>query len=149
MRPPQQELAYTFPDEDLMHSLIDFYFSESNTYLPLLHRPTFDKAVAEALHLRDDSFAVNLLLVCAIGARYSNDPRVLLDGHIDWRSSGWKWFQQVQLIRHNLLDVPSLYDIQFYCVSPGASKLQSSVKRAISSLSFIFQQRPTHRFCGS
>jgi hypothetical protein len=119
MEPQQKEPTYTFPDEDLMQNMIDLYFSENNSYLPLLHRPTFDKAVAEGLHLRDDSFAMNLLLVCALGARHSNDPRVLFDGH-DWCSSGWKWFQQVQLIRQNQLDVQSLHDIQFYCVSLGA-----------------------------
>jgi hypothetical protein len=119
----QQEPAYTFPDEDLMHNLIDLYFSESNPFVPLLYRPAFDKAVAEGVHLRDDSFAVNLLLVCAIGSRYSNDPRILLDGQDGWDSSGWKWFQQVQLIRQNQLDVQSLYDLQFYCVSLGVLKL--------------------------
>jgi hypothetical protein len=47
-------------------------------YLPLLHRPTFQNA--SGLHRVYLSFGAVVLLVCALGAKYSDDLRVLLDG---------------------------------------------------------------------
>ena len=100
-----------------MPSLCDLYFKNVNLYLPLLHRPTFEKLVAEGTHLENDSFASTLLLVCAIGSRFTEDRRVLLDGEDSFHSAGWKWFEQVQMVKKSLLAPPSLYDLQFYCVS--------------------------------
>ncbi|KAJ2936610.1 hypothetical protein H1R20_g483, partial [Candolleomyces eurysporus] len=108
---------YTFPPPDLMPTLCDLYFKNVNLYLPLLHRPTFDKLVAEGTHLENDSFASTLLLVCANGSRFSEDPRVLLDGEDSLHSAGWRWFEQVQMVKKSLLAPPSLYDLQFYCLS--------------------------------
>jgi hypothetical protein len=56
--------------------------------------------------------------LCACAARYSDDPRVLLDGSNAWHSSGWKWFVQVQMLRRSLTGPPVLYDVQMYAVSP-------------------------------
>ncbi|KAF8971207.1 fungal-specific transcription factor domain-containing protein [Flammula alnicola] len=93
-----QELpAYVYPDEDLMLSLIDLFFVHINHFLPLLHRPTFEKSVAERLHFSDPMFGATLLLVCAHGARYSDDRRVLADGSDSPRSAGWKWFEQLHV----------------------------------------------------
>ncbi|KAG6834019.1 hypothetical protein H0H93_012491, partial [Arthromyces matolae] len=82
-----------------------------------LHRPTFEKAVADELHLRDDGFAAVLLLVCAVGSHWSDDPRTLLDGVTAKTSAGWKWYQQVQQAKSSVLAPPSLYDLQYYCLS--------------------------------
>ena len=62
-----------------MDSLIELYFSLYNIYTPVLHRPLFLAAIAEGLHVRDQDFGSVVLLACALGARFSNDPRVLLD----------------------------------------------------------------------
>ncbi|KAF5342022.1 hypothetical protein D9611_002055 [Ephemerocybe angulata] len=112
-----KNVNYTFPEPDLVTALIDIYFQHVNLYLPLLHRPTFEKLVADGCHYENDSFASTLLLVCAIGARFSDDPRVLLDGEPSSHSAGWKWFEQVQMVKKSLLAPPSLYDLQFYCLS--------------------------------
>jgi len=109
--------SYKFPEADLSEALIDMYFKQVNLYLPLLHRPSFEKSVNEGLHLTDKGFACVYLLVCAVGARYSLDPRVLLDGVDSYQSGGWKWFDQVQIVKKSLLAPPSLYDLQVYCVS--------------------------------
>jgi hypothetical protein len=114
--------------------------------MPLLHRPSFERAINEGLHLQDDKFGANLLLVCANGARYSDDPRVLCDtehkqnneGQEDDKSgeekesdngsanrgrqhlshsSGWTWFDQVQKAKKSFLTPSNLYDLQFYAVS--------------------------------
>lgn len=109
--------AYVFPEQDLLASLIDLYFKHSNLYIPLLHRPTFEKSVAQGLHLQNDTFGATVLLVCAVGSRYSDDPRILLDGVDSFHSCGWKWFDQVQMVKKSLLTAPTLYDLQYYCVS--------------------------------
>ncbi|KAF9021193.1 hypothetical protein BDZ89DRAFT_1019740 [Hymenopellis radicata] len=106
--------SYSFPEEDLMNSLIDLYFQNVNIFLPLLHRPTFERSLSEGLHHKDDMFAAVILLVCACASRYSDDDRVLLDGEESRHSSGWKWFDQVQLIRKSVLLPPTLYDLQVY-----------------------------------
>ncbi|KAG8775581.1 hypothetical protein FRC12_001403 [Ceratobasidium sp. 428] len=66
-----------FPPDDLLHSLVDLYFTRFNVLLPLLHRPTFQAQLDQKLHWRDPSFAAVVLLVCANGSRFSNDTRVM------------------------------------------------------------------------
>jgi hypothetical protein len=57
-----------------------------------------------------------VLCLCACASRYSDDPRVLLEGTTAWHSSGWKWFSQVQRLRQSLMGPPLLYDVQMYVV---------------------------------
>lgn len=106
-----------------MVSLIQLYFYQNNIYLPLLHRPTFEKQFQNGLHLRDSGFACVLLLVCAIASRFSDDPRVLqLDSNVNLdetrsqQRAGWKYFDQVQMQRKSLITPASLYDLQQYAV---------------------------------
>ena len=107
----------SFPPTDLLNSLVDLYFQKCNLYLPLLHRPTLEKGISDGLHLTDEGFGSVLLLVCALGARFSDDPRVILQGSNSQHSAGWEWFRQVQWIRRSLLSPPRLYDLQVACVS--------------------------------
>ncbi|KAF8150167.1 fungal-specific transcription factor domain-containing protein [Crassisporium funariophilum] len=109
--------VYNFPEADLGNELIELYFANVNLFLPLLHRPTFERSVSDGLHFVDTNFAAIFLLVCAVGARFSDDPRARLDGVDSHHSCGWKWFDQVQMVRKSLLAPPSLYDLQFYCLS--------------------------------
>lgn len=108
---------HQLPPPDLLESLIDLYFEHSNLIYPLLHRPTFDRLRAEGLQFSDDSFSSVLLLVCAIGSRWSTDTRVRLDDTTMWSSAGWKYFQQVRMARKSFLVPPSLYDVQIFAVS--------------------------------
>ena len=116
---PIQRVNYTFPDNDLMNTLIDLYFAHTNVVYPLLHRPTFEKGIAEGLHQRSIGFGGTVLIVCAIGSRYTKDPRVMLPDANSDHSAGWKYFDQVQTIRRPQLAPPSLYDLQIYCVGVG------------------------------
>ncbi|KAJ7051548.1 fungal-specific transcription factor domain-containing protein [Mycena amicta] len=68
--------TYTFPPLALMNELVDLYFAQVNMYLPLLHRPTFERGVRDGLFLRNDPFAATVLLVCAVASRWHSDPRV-------------------------------------------------------------------------
>ncbi|PCH38618.1 hypothetical protein WOLCODRAFT_136368 [Wolfiporia cocos MD-104 SS10] len=100
-----------------MHELIDLYFVNKNTYMPLLHRPTFESNVADGLHLRNQGFGSTVLLVCAIGARYTEDPRVYLPGYEnDPLARGWKWFNLIHNVKRTWLSSPTLYDLQVCCL---------------------------------
>ncbi|KAJ6613041.1 fungal-specific transcription factor domain-containing protein [Mycena sp. CBHHK59/15] len=112
------------PPPDLAAELIDLYFTRAHIYLPLLHRQTFDRNVETGVHHWDNSFAVIVLLVCAIGSRWSNDPRVLSSpgpngggtaaGHLH---CGWEWFNQVPPAGKHLFGQGTLYDLQYYCLA--------------------------------
>ncbi|KAF8875510.1 fungal-specific transcription factor domain-containing protein [Infundibulicybe gibba] len=110
-------LTFNFPDADLLQSLTELYFVHINLFFPLLHKPSFKRSVSEGLHYKDEMFSVIVLLVCAIGARFSSDRRVLLDGVDSFRSAGWGWFNQVQMLQRGYITLPTLYDLQYYCLS--------------------------------
>ncbi|KAK1222310.1 Gypsy retrotransposon integrase-like protein 1 [Marasmius sp. AFHP31] len=115
--PWQQTLKITvppfvFPEDDLFYDLIDLYFTRHHPFFPLLHRPTFERLVAEGLHLRDRSFGATVLAVCAIASRQSNDPRAFCEDTTSEHSLGWKYFRQIPLIRDSFTEPPTLYDIQ-------------------------------------
>ncbi|KAE9403221.1 hypothetical protein BT96DRAFT_1081918 [Gymnopus androsaceus JB14] len=108
-------LPYRYPELDLLWHLISIYFTQTAPYLPLIHAPTFKRAVINGLHLVDYNFGAVVLAVCAIGARGSEDPRVL---HYDTRlTSGWQWFRQIRLLRPNLIETTSAHELQLYCLA--------------------------------
>ncbi|KAJ7449875.1 putative fungal-specific transcription factor [Mycena latifolia] len=117
--PPDAEDTpqYTFPETDLLLSLVDLYFLNVNCYYPILHRPTFERKVHDKLHLRDHRFASTLLMVCALGSRNSDDRRIFLEGHEDFHSAGWKWHDQVRVIPKHLIYKPNLYELQTIALS--------------------------------
>lgn len=124
------DIKYTYPDPDLVFTLVDLYFINANAFTPLLHRPTFEKFVQEGKHYSDQGFAATLLLVCAIGSRYCDDPRVLLDNSLDNHySAGWKYFVQVPPIEVSPISRPSCYELQKCVVCPS----RVSLLRVLSS----------------
>ncbi|KAJ7301505.1 hypothetical protein DFH08DRAFT_827461 [Mycena albidolilacea] len=108
---------YTFPPPDLLSALEDLYFEHNSVYISLLHHPTFERALADDLHLRDDKFGANVLIVCAIASSFSVDPRVF-DSERPF-SCGWKYFTQVTL-ELEIYATPTLYDLQRYCFLEGS-----------------------------
>jgi hypothetical protein len=109
-------LNYVFPEDDLLVTLVDLYFRHQNTCLGLLHRPTFEQDLSQGRHHTDRWFAEVVLVVCAIGSFWSNDPRVFLENYNVPSTCGWKYFSQVQVVRESLLQPSNLLDIQFHCV---------------------------------
>lgn len=107
-----------FPDNDLVPELVALYFANFNILSPVLHRPTFEENLRSSLHLRDRSFGSVVLLVCALGSRYSHNPRVLANGDKTWLSAGWKWFTQTQVLDDATLVSPAshLHVLQATCV---------------------------------
>ncbi len=110
-----------------MHSLVALYFEKVNPFMPLLHRPTFLRMLHEKQHLQDASFGTAVIMVCALGARYSPDPQVVLPGDDSGLSAGWQYFRQVPLHPHGFLHVPTLYDLQYYSVSPASAPTMYSL----------------------
>ncbi|TFK49987.1 hypothetical protein OE88DRAFT_1603001, partial [Heliocybe sulcata] len=107
---------YQFPAPDLLQHLLTVYSEKIHPMSPVLHWPTFERSVHEGLHMRDHRFGAVVLMVCATASRYSDDPRVLLDGQDSAQSSGWMWFKEVQANRRSMLSPTTLYDLQLYCL---------------------------------
>ncbi|KAG8929385.1 hypothetical protein FRC03_008980 [Tulasnella sp. 419] len=105
-----------FPPRDLANSLVEIYFRQFQTYYPVLHRPAFEEQVRQEAYKSDVLFASTYLLVCAIGARWSNDPRVCINSgdndDVEWNSAGWPFFAQVLALRRPYLQPPTLQDLQ-------------------------------------
>ncbi|KAJ7631681.1 fungal-specific transcription factor domain-containing protein [Mycena polygramma] len=120
--PPWEQLTiearhHEFPDKDLLESLVKIYFEQINPISSVLHGPSFLESISSDLHLRDAQFGAVVLAVCALASRYSDDPRVFLDGSDSEHSCGWRWFEQVRPLRAALSPEPSLYQLQLICLS--------------------------------
>ncbi|KAI0073070.1 hypothetical protein K474DRAFT_1667005 [Panus rudis PR-1116 ss-1] len=112
LKDPDPHPEEHFPPPDLLKQLVELYFVHVNDYNPLLHRPTFERQIAEKLHLRDEGFGTVLLFVCALGSLFSGDPRVLLDYPNALYSRGWKYFETTRTRCRSIISPPRLYDLQ-------------------------------------
>ncbi|KAJ3972131.1 fungal-specific transcription factor domain-containing protein [Lentinula raphanica] len=112
-----QHVPLRFPPDDLFWSLIDLYFVNVHPYLPLLHRPTFIKAVSDRLHTRDYGFGSVVLCVCAIASQFSKDSRNYAEGVNSENSLGWPWYQQVSQVQAVDVEPPTLYQLQHCALS--------------------------------
>ncbi|KIK65054.1 hypothetical protein GYMLUDRAFT_383150 [Collybiopsis luxurians FD-317 M1] len=117
LNPPQLKL--NFPPSSLLNSLVDLYFTKHNFFWPLLHRPTFQRAIDTGLHERDRAFGELVLSVCALGARCSSDERVFADKvHISSQerqySAGWKYITQINPMQE-VTARNALYVVQTIC----------------------------------
>jgi hypothetical protein len=121
-----------------------------NLTSPVLHRPSFERALANGAHFADASFGALVLIVCAIGSRFVYDKRVTLEGAPS-HSAGWRWFSQVQMTPRGLLAPPSLHDLQLYCVScPSDSANYIPIADACDSyLQRFFRGPPRSRLAGA
>lgn len=106
------------PPADLLPTLVDAYFD--NAFFPVIHRPLFEKQLREGLHLREIAFLRVVLLVCACGARWCDDPRVLDDRWPVSLSAGYRWVRHFTTGRRSLVGPQlSLWDAQGLVVSVG------------------------------
>lgn len=128
-----------------MVELIDLYFNHANIFIPVLHRPTLERGIADGLHRNDASFGGVVLLVCAIASRYSNDHRVFLSNTGSALSAGWKWFEQIHMIKKPVLTPPCLHDLQIHSVST-MFILPAQNSQIVLALRYIFAR---HRPCSS
>ncbi|KAF5372055.1 hypothetical protein D9758_005039 [Tetrapyrgos nigripes] len=115
IKPPfsKSSAPYRFPEYDIILSLSDTYFNYISITVPFLHRPTFERAIAEGLYLRDRQFGALVLSVCACGARGSTDPRVYSKDPEQNAKAGYEWYVQLEPIRTaNHLKPITLYELQ-------------------------------------
>ncbi|KAI5890685.1 uncharacterized protein SCHCODRAFT_02351135 [Schizophyllum commune H4-8] len=118
VRPPEPPASpFEFPEDDLIAKLVHLYFEKINLFIPLLHRPTLQRYIDQKKHHTDRYFAHVLLLLCACAARYTDDPRVFIEESNDVHSAGWQWARQVKVIRPNMVEKPTLFEIQSFCLS--------------------------------
>ncbi|KAJ6541636.1 fungal-specific transcription factor domain-containing protein [Mycena capillaripes] len=118
---PEILFPYSFPDDDLLQSLLDLYFQKINPLIFVLHGPSFRAAIADGEHIRDYQFGGVVLVVCALASRLSNDTRVLMTPDAPLDSSGWKWFKQARplklAIAPQIAHFRGLYKLQLICLS--------------------------------
>ncbi|KAJ7491416.1 hypothetical protein B0H11DRAFT_2008990 [Mycena galericulata] len=106
--------TYSFPPDDLLETLTSLYFDNVDPFLSLVHRRDFDVALSIGFHITSRSFANALLLVCALGALYYDDPHTETPSH---DAPGTEWFRQVALCEHLTHKEPTIFDIQAYCLA--------------------------------
>ncbi|KAF9568045.1 hypothetical protein CPC08DRAFT_487594 [Agrocybe pediades] len=111
------EPTYVFPEDDLLRSLCRLYFDKVNSLFPILHKPTFKKMLCSKQHHWDMGFGMTVLLVCALGSRYSDDPRVTVPDDTTCLSAGWKYFVQVPVHRKRIFYETTIYDLQYYALA--------------------------------
>ncbi|KAI4293582.1 hypothetical protein K525DRAFT_281477, partial [Schizophyllum commune Loenen D] len=92
----QKECAtYTFLKDNILYALVDLYFKGINTYLPLLHQPTFIAQLIARRHLADESFAPIVLLLHELLAIYLRTIYSINKSKILFGFVGQKWEQQI------------------------------------------------------
>ncbi|ODN88494.1 hypothetical protein L198_06766 [Cryptococcus wingfieldii CBS 7118] len=108
-----------WPERGLDQLLINTYFDEVDLHMPLLNRLVFQEQYDAKLWRTSEGFAKICMLVFANGARYVKDRRVLWDSatpgdnSISQFSGGWKYFRVVLRMGRNIMQLPTLYDIQY------------------------------------
>ncbi|KAJ7181389.1 hypothetical protein C8R43DRAFT_1116769 [Mycena crocata] len=123
----EPHVVQIFPEDDLLHDLVEIYFTQANIYHFILHRPSFERDLANGLHLRDRRFGDVVLAVCALASKSSPDERVLLPGQ-GGLSAGWKWFAQIQTPFFNTRGKTTLCDLQLCCLYMAIQKIGSKAE---------------------
>ena len=110
-------VLFEFPSMDLLWHLVDCYFEIFNIMYPILHWPSFMRSIQQGLHEVNQGFGAVVLLVCAIGCRVTDDPRVIQEISPPVSScTAWKFFHQASSIQ-KLQHLPhSVYEAQIYPV---------------------------------
>lgn len=100
-----------FPAADLLDDLVKIFLRYFNQHFHVLHGPTFVRQVAAGLHHTTPAFGSVVLAVCAMAARYSDDPRVG-EGH----HKGWNYYTQIKAIHLGQYLDPAnlLWDLQLF-----------------------------------
>lgn len=112
---------FEFPAMDLLQHLVDCYFETINPIFPILHRPSFVRSIQQRLHETNQGFGALVLLVCAIGCGFTEDPRVVQVVSQDSSCTAWKYFHQVDSAQKRHYLPHSLYEAQIYPVCPWLS----------------------------
>ena len=129
-QPGPSSSCLEFPPADIIAPLVDTYFSHSNIYYPVLHRPTFQRLLGQELHQRDHEFGSLLLVVCAIGARFTDHPYLsdVPPGAVNCRVAYWL-SQTRRAMRNSFTSTATLFEVQYFCVSRLLVRVPAPVAR--------------------
>ncbi|KAJ7664150.1 hypothetical protein B0H17DRAFT_1092265 [Mycena rosella] len=94
-----------FPEPELLKTLLEIFFDQINSLVYVVHTSS------------SEAPSPPVLTACALGEKFSEDPRVFLEGTNSEHSAGWRWFRQVRPVPTSFLVAPSLYDLQLICFS--------------------------------
>lgn len=120
--PPSNRLE--FPPPDVIASLVDAYFAHSNIYYPVLHRPTFQRLLDQELHQHDHELGSLLLVVCAIGTRFSDHPYVSDVTAEGTNRCMTQWLIQTrEVMKKSFTSTATLFEVQYYCVSRSFARM--------------------------
>ncbi|KIK66034.1 hypothetical protein GYMLUDRAFT_158408 [Collybiopsis luxurians FD-317 M1] len=150
--PHHPPLPLAFPPDDLMLDLVNLYFLHVNQAFPFVHRPSFFKGVTEGLHHRDRHFGALVIVVSALGARYSNDSRVLETSTTSEHSIGWKWVRSIQPLSRSFLHPTTVNEIQMlalYTMFMGVSSTPEIGWVLLSTGVRLIQDAGAHRMTGN
>jgi hypothetical protein len=118
-----EALLVHFPPEEIAQELFNLYFEHSNPYLPLLHRPTFDRQWKSQLHRENVWFAMNCMLIFGLASRWIKGTEEgasdRSDSGVDWAAMRWKWFSlslDAMLVQRSLFGAATLLEIQSLAV---------------------------------
>lgn len=119
-----------WPPADLCQTLIDAYFEQENTVLPLFNRKFFQRDYDSGRYQHDVLFAKVCLMLFANASRLVDDRRVLWWADDEAKhnesmatdpaykhSAGWRWLAITLGMGKSFLAVPVLEDLQAYAVS--------------------------------
>ncbi|PWN47701.1 hypothetical protein IE53DRAFT_390176 [Violaceomyces palustris] len=70
---------YTLPAPDLVSDLMEWYFSTLHPLMPIVHRQSLERDIAQGRPEKDSAFRGFVFTILAIAARFSKDPRVFAD----------------------------------------------------------------------
>jgi hypothetical protein len=97
-----------------MPILIDVFFKAA--FFPVIHRGMFEKQLNDGFHKRNGTFLRIVLLICATGARWCDDPRVLDRRWPVPLSAGYQWFKQLSYGEKSFAEDTKLEDAQLQVV---------------------------------
>nr|GAT44707.1 predicted protein [Mycena chlorophos] len=109
-------IPHAFPEPDLLDLLVRTFFERVNIVITLLHRPSFERNLAAGLHYSEPHFGELVLGVCAVAAKFTDDPRVILPGTNSRLSSGWQYYQQIRPYQKSLIRSITLFEAQTLCL---------------------------------
>ncbi|KAH7097069.1 fungal-specific transcription factor domain-containing protein [Auriculariales sp. MPI-PUGE-AT-0066] len=112
------------PPPNEMTAYLNAYFDQMNTYMPILHRPVFERQLRNADTMRDPHFIAVVLLLCAIGSNLLASTSQTTGGP---SSVGWEYLDQVEpFFRVRTSSTPRLVDVQIFlfgAIFTGAANL--------------------------
>ena len=129
--------SFPLPPADLSAKLILAYFAHVNELMPILHRPSFERALAAGMLETDASFRRLVLMVFALGARFHKDPRIPVSPLVAAanpaqreHAAGFEMFRAATGDMASHLTTATLFDIQ----NSGVSSSLHLISQALISL---------------